>query len=98
MGRLRGSLKGPPRTHKRPSQTRARPSRGVEHAGILNRRSQRGRYPLHRFGLDYDLIDVIAIDALKRAQLESDARGLDTRQDHRPPTFGTGVGLNRYAA
>ena len=49
---------------------------GVEHAGILNRRSQPGRYPLYRSGLADDLIDVIAIDALKRAQLESDAEGL----------------------
>ena len=49
-------------------------------------------------GLGDHLIDVIAIDALKRAQLESDARGLDTRQDHWSQTFGTGVGLNRYAA
>jgi hypothetical protein len=49
-------------------------------------------------GLGYDLIDVIEIDALKRAQLESDARGLDVRQDHWSQTFGTGVGLNRYAA
>jgi hypothetical protein len=48
-------------------------------------------------GLGYDLIDVIAIDALKRAQLESDARGLDMRQDHWSQTFGTGVGHNRYA-
>ena len=71
---------------------------GVEHAGILNRRSQPGRYPLHRLGHGDHLIDVIAIDALKRAQLESDARGLDTRQDHWSQTFGTGVGLNRYAA
>jgi hypothetical protein len=71
---------------------------GVEHAGILNRRSQPGRYTLHRSGLGDHLIDVIAIDALKRAQLESDARGLDTRQDRWSQTFGTGVGLNRYAA
>jgi hypothetical protein len=71
---------------------------GVEHGGILNRRSQPGRYPLHRFGLGDHLVDVIAIDALKRAQLGSDARGLDTRQDHWSQTFGTGVGLNRYAA
>jgi hypothetical protein len=70
----------------------------VEHAGILSRRLEPGRYPLHRFGLGDHLIDVIAIDALKRAQLESDARGLDTRQDHWAQTFGTGVGLNRYAA
>jgi hypothetical protein len=70
----------------------------VEHAGILNRRSQPGRNPLHRFGLGDHLIDVIAIDALKRAQLGSDARGLDTRQDHWSQTFGAGVGLNRYAA
>jgi hypothetical protein len=49
-------------------------------------------------GRGCDLIDVIAIDALKRAQLESDARGLDMREDHRPQTFGTGVGVNRNAA
>jgi len=49
-------------------------------------------------GLGDDLIDVIAIDALKRAQLESDARGLDTRQDHWAQKLGTGVGLTRYAA
>jgi len=69
--------------------------RGRGACRILNRRSQPGRYPLHRFGLSDHLIDVIAIDALKRAQLESDARGFDTRQDHLPQTFGTGVGLNR---
>ena len=67
----------------------------MEHAGILNRRSQPGRYPLYRSGLADDLIDVIAIDALKRAQLESDAGGLDTRQDHWSQTSGTGVALNR---
>lgn len=49
-------------------------------------------------GLADDLIDVIAIDALKRARLEPDARGLDARQDHWSQTFGTAVGLNRYAA
>ena len=49
-------------------------------------------------GLGYDPIDVIAIDALKRSQLESDARGLDTHQDHWSQTFGTGMGHNRYAA
>jgi hypothetical protein len=66
--------------------------------GILSRRSQPGRPPLHRVGLADDLVDVIAIDALKHAQLESDARRLDMRQDHWSQTFGTGVGLNRYAA
>jgi hypothetical protein len=49
-------------------------------------------------GLGDELIDVIAIDALKHAQLEPDARTLDLSQDHWPQTFGTGVGLNRYAA
>ena len=49
-------------------------------------------------GLADYLVDVIAIDALKRAQLKSDARRLDMRQDHWSQTFGTGVGLNRYAA
>ena len=39
--------------------------------GILNRRSEPGRHPLHRIGLGDDLIDVIAIDALKRALLEA---------------------------
>jgi hypothetical protein len=41
---------------------------------------------------------VIAIDTVKRAQLEPNARGLDTRQDHWSQTSGTGVGLNRDAA
>jgi hypothetical protein len=71
---------------------------GVEHAVILNRRSQLGRQPFHRIGLGHDLIDVIAIDALKRALLESDPEGLDARQDHSPQAFGTGIGLNCYAA
>jgi hypothetical protein len=43
-----------------------------------------------RANLD-NFIDVIAIDALKRAQLESDPRRLDTRQDHLTETFGAGV-------
>ena len=50
---------------------------------FLNWRSQPGRYPLRRMGLADDLIDVIAIDAVKRAQVESDPRGLDAYQDHR---------------
>ena len=70
----------------------------MEHAVVLSRRSQPGRTPLHRFGLADDLIDVIAIDALERAQLESDARGLDTHQDHWSQTFWTRVRPNRYAA
>jgi hypothetical protein len=41
---------------------------------------------------------VIAIDALKRALLESDPEGFDARQDHWPQAFGTGIGLNCYAA
>jgi len=49
-------------------------------------------------GIPHHLIDVVAIDALKRAHLESDAGRFDMRQDHWPQTFGTGVGLNRYAA
>ena len=92
------SLKGPPRIHRWPFPDPRRAIEGVEHAGILNRRSQPARYPLHRFGLGDHLIDVIAIDALKRAQLESDAGGLDTRQDHWSQTFRTGVRPNRYAA
>jgi hypothetical protein len=35
-------------------------------------------------GLGDDLIDAIAVDAMKRAQVKSDPRGLDTYQDHRP--------------
>jgi len=35
---------------------------------FLNWRSHPGRYPLHRFGLGDDLIDVIAIDALKTSR------------------------------
>jgi hypothetical protein len=78
--------------------TRARAMEGVEHAVILNRRSQLGRHPFHRMGLSDDPIDVIAIDALKRAHLESDPRGLDAHQDHWTQAFGTGMGLNCYAA
>ena len=44
---------------------------GAEHAGVLDRRSQPGRHPLYRIGLGDDLIDVIAIDALKRAYLDT---------------------------
>jgi hypothetical protein len=80
------------------AQDRAAAIEGAKHVGILNRRLQPGRNPLHRFGLSDHLIDVIAIDALKRAQLEADAGGLDTRQNHWSQTFGAGVGLNRYAA
>jgi hypothetical protein len=65
---------------------------------ILNRRSQPGRHPFHRMGLGDDLIDMIAIDALKRAPLESETRRLDVCQDHWTRTFGTGMGLNCYAA
>jgi hypothetical protein len=92
------SLKGPPRIHRWPFPDPRRAIEGVEYPGILSRRLQTGRHPLHRFGLGDHLIDVIAIDALKRAQLGSDARGLDTRQDHWAQTFGTDVGLNRYVA
>jgi hypothetical protein len=53
-----------------------------ENYGGLNRRSQPGRNPLHRVGHGYDLIDVIANDALKRARLESDPRRLDMGQGH----------------
>jgi hypothetical protein len=49
---------------------------------ILNRRSQPRRHPSHRMGLDDDLIDVTAIDALKHAPLESETRWFDARQDH----------------
>jgi hypothetical protein len=33
-------------------------------------------------GFGDDLIDMIAVDAMKRAQVESDPRGLDTYQGH----------------
>jgi hypothetical protein len=49
-------------------------------------------------GLGDDVIDMIAIDALKCAQLETDAPGLDTPEDHGSQAFETGVGLNRDAA
>ena len=66
--------------------------------GDLNRRSQPGRHPLHRVGLGDDLINMIAIDALKHALLESDPRRLDVCQDHWTQAFGTGMGQNCYAA
>jgi hypothetical protein len=43
-------------------------------------------------------MDVIAVDALKRAQLESDPPRLDLCEDHRPQAFGAGMGLNGYSA
>ena len=49
-------------------------------------------------GLGCDVIGMVAIDALKRAQLETDAPGFDTLKDHGLQTFETGMGLNRYAA
>jgi hypothetical protein len=39
---------------------------------FLSWRSQPGRHPLRRLGLGDDLIDVIAVDAMKRAQVKSD--------------------------
>ena len=71
---------------------------GAKRAGVLNRRSQPGGHPLHRIGLSDDLIDVVAIDALKRAHLESEPGRLDARQDHWTQTFGTEMGLNCNAA
>jgi len=48
----------------------------VNHCGsILNRRSQPGTHPLHRIGLGDDLIDVIAIDALKQAHQPTTSNG-----------------------
>jgi hypothetical protein len=49
-------------------------------------------------GFADDFIDVIAIDALKRADLESDPRGLNVRQDHWTQALGAGMGLNCFAA
>src|SRR5580704_4748068 len=95
-GSMRVLLKGPRRTQQLP--TRAAAIEGVEPAGLLNGRLQLGRYPLHGAGLADDLIDVIAVDALKRAQLESNSRGLDAHQDHRLQTLGTDMGPNCYAA
>ena len=43
--------------------------------GILNRRSEPGRHPLHRIGLGDDLIDVIAIDAIKQAHQPTTSNG-----------------------
>ena len=57
-------------------------ARGGLLGSMLNRRSQSGTHPLHRMGLGDDLIDVIAVDALKRAPLESETRRLDACQDH----------------
>jgi len=71
---------------------------GTAHAIILNRRPQPGRYPLHRIGLGDELVDVMAIDALKRAHLESDPGRLDARQDHRIKAVRTDMALNCNAA
>jgi hypothetical protein len=49
-------------------------------------------------GFAGDFIDVTAIDALKRAHLESDPRGLNVHQDHWTQALGTGMGLDCYAA
>ena len=43
-------------------------------------------------GLGDDLIDVIAIDALKHAPLEPETRRLDVCQDHGPEHLGQGWG------
>jgi hypothetical protein len=80
------------------AESRAQGYRGRGACRVLNRRSQPGRSPLHRFGLSDHLVDVIAIDALKQAHLESGVGGLDARQDHWSQTFGTTMGLYRYAA
>jgi len=49
-------------------------------------------------GFADDFIDVIAIDALKRANLESDPRGLNVRQNQWTQALGAGMGLNCCAA
>ena len=49
-------------------------------------------------GFADDFIDVIAIDALKRAHLESDPGGANAHQDHWTRTLGTDMGPNCYAA
>jgi len=97
------SIKGPYRAHRRHCQSRPATVEdltieSLEQVVILNRRAQAGGHPFHRSGFGDDLIDVITINALKRAQLGADARGPDLRQHHWPPTFGTWVGLNRDAA
>ena len=79
-------------------QARARTFEGAKRTGILVRRPQPGRSPLHRIGLGDEPVDVIAVDALKRAHLESDARGLNAHQDHWTRTLGTDMGPNCYAA
>jgi hypothetical protein len=45
-----------------------------------------------------ELVDVMAIDALKRAHLESDPGRLDARQDHRTKAVRTDMALNCNAA
>jgi hypothetical protein len=49
-------------------------------------------------GFGDDLIDMVAISALKQALLESETRRLDACQDHRTQAFGTAMGQNCYAA
>ena len=66
--------------------------------GPRSMRSQPGRKSTSSKGFADDFIDVIAIDALKRADLGSDPRGLNVRQDHWTQALGTGMGLNCYAA
>jgi hypothetical protein len=64
----------------------------------LDRRPQPGRNPLHRVGFADNLIDVIAIDAPKRADIKSKPSGLYVREDHWTSAPGTDVGRNRDAA
>jgi len=65
---------------------------GSSQLSCLNRRSQPGRHPFHRMGFGDDLIDMVAIDALKPAHLESDPRRLDACQDHRTPSDQRHIG------
>jgi hypothetical protein len=58
--------------------------------GDLNRRSQPGRHPLRRIDLGDDPINMIAIDALKHALLESDPRRLMRVRTIGPKHLGQG--------
>jgi hypothetical protein len=81
-----------------PSSTRVGPSRAKHAGAFLSRRAQLGTHPLHRTGFVDHFIDVIAVDALKRTHLESDARGLNAHQHHWTQTLWTDMGPNCYAA
>src|SRR4030095_7958355 len=65
---------------------------GSSQLSCLNRRSQPGRHPFHRMGFGDDLIDMVAIDALKPAHLESIRDGLMRVRTIGPKHLGQGWG------